>query len=313
MKEYKTFELTDKETGEVIDSTKLEIKDGSRVGINATTKDQRESYKHKQELNKEIKAFIEENEGAFVHLMFKYGAPIFRELEEKEPGSKCNTHVIRFMMLATCLTFGGKLFDSNKNRVKKSSLKNIWGTTSKNSINETYNLLMECKYIYETEEGYLMLNEDIVVKGAIENFEELRKQDHSFTYTRIFVDNLKAMYQGTESKQRKQLANLFKALPYINFKYNVFCANPTETDETKVEPLTWTDLARLCGYEDKKNIAKFKKDLTSLGIFDRSVIGQFETRAGRVIIVNPRVYYGGDDVNDIKYLYNLFDWLDGIK
>ena len=186
MKEYKTFELTDKETGEVINSAKLEMKPGSQIGIKATTEQQRESYKHKQELNQAIKEFIEENEGAFVHLIFKYGTPIFKELEEKAPGSKCNTHVIRFMMLATCLTFGGKLFDSNKNRVKKSSLKNIWATTSKNSINETYNLLMECGYIYETEEGYLMINEDIVVKGAIENFEELRKQDHSFTYTRVF-------------------------------------------------------------------------------------------------------------------------------
>lgn len=313
MKEYKTFELTDKETGEVISTTKAEIKPGTQVGIKATTEDQRESYKHKLELNKEIKAFIEENEGVFVHLMFKYGAPIFKELEEKAPGSKCNTHVIRFMMLTTCLTFGGKLFDSNKNEVKKSSLKKIWDTTSKNSINDTYNLLKECGYIYETEEGYIMINEDLVIKGAIENFEELRKQDHSFTYTRVFIDNLREMFNNTEPRQRKQLANLFKVLPYINFKYNVFCTNPTETDETKIKPLNWTDLAKLCGYDDKKQVTRFKKDLISLGIFGRSVIGQFETKAGKVIIVNPKVYYGGDDTNDVKYLYNLFDWLDGIK
>lgn len=313
MKEYKTFELTDKETGEVINSAKLEMKPGSQIGIKATTEQQRESYKHKQELTQAIKEFIAENEGSYVHLLFKYGAPLFQKLEEKVPGNKNNTHVIRFMMLATCLTFGGKLFDSNKNRVKKSSLKNIWDTTSKNSINETYNVLMECEYIYETEEGYIMLNEELIVKGAIENFEELRKENHSFTYTRIFVDNLKAMYEGTEPKQRKQLANLFKALPYINFKYNVFCANPTETDEEKLELLTWKDLAELCGYVDKKHIAKFKKDLTSLSIFDRSVIGQFENKYGKIIVVNPKVYYGSDDVNEVKNLQQLFDWADGKK
>ena len=307
MKEYKTFELTDKETGEVISTTKAEIKPGTQVGIKATTEDQRESYKHKLELNKEIKAFIEENEGVFVHLMFKYGAPIFRELEEKAPGNKCNTHVIRFMMLTTCLTFGGKLFDSNKNRVKKSSLKKIWDTTSKNSINDTYNLLKECGYIYETEEGYIMINEDLVIKGAIENFEELRKQDHSFTYTRVFIDNLREMYLNTEPKQRKQLANLFKILPYINFKYNVFCTNPTEIDKTKLELLNWTDLARLCGYEEKKHIAEFKKGLMNLKIYGYDVVGYFERSSGMTIIVNPKVYYGGDDVKDVKYLYDLFE------
>lgn len=306
MKEYKTFELTDKETGEVISTTKAEIKPGTQVGIKATTEEQRDSYKHKLELNKEIKAFIEENEGVFVHLMFKYGAPIFRELEEKAPGNKCNTHVIRFMMLTTCLTFGGKLFDSNKNRVKKSSLKNIWDTTSKNSINDTYNLLKECGYIYETEEGYIMINEELVIKGAIENFEELRKQDHSFTYTRVFVDNLREMYLNTEPKQRKQLANLFKILPYINFKYNVFCTNPTEIDKKELDLLDWADLAKLCGY-DKSQVARFKKDLMNLKIFGYDVIGEFNRSSGMTIIVNPKVHYGGDDTNDVRYLYDLFD------
>lgn len=306
MKEYKTFELTDKETGEVISTTKAEIKPGTQVGIKATTEDQRESYKHKLELIKEIKEFIEENEGSYVHLLFRYGAPIFRELEEKAPGSKCNTHVIRFMMLTTCLTFGGKLFDSNKNEVKKSSLKKIWDTTSKNSINDTYNLLKECGYIYETEEGYIMINEELVIKGAIENFEELRKQDHSFTYTRVFIDNLREMYLNTEPKQRKQLANLFKILPYINFKYNVFCTNPTEIDKKELDLLDWADLAKLCGY-DKSQVARFKKDLMNLKIFGYDVIGEFNRSSGMTIIVNPKVHYGGDDTNDVRYLYDLFD------
>lgn len=312
MSEYKTYELTDKETGEVISTAKQEIKQGSQVSIKVTTEEQRNSYKHKQELNEKIKAFIEENEGAFVHLMFRYGTPLFHKLEEKAPGNKSNTHIIRFMMLATCLTFGGNLFDSNRNRVKKSSLKNIWDTTSKNSINETYNLLLECEYIYVTKEGYIMLNEEIIVKGAIDNFEELRKEDHGLTYTRIFVDNLRDMFKGTEPKQRKHLANLFKILPYVNFKYNVFCSNPTEIDKTKLELLDWTDLAKICGY-NIDNASRLKKDLMKLKIYGYDVIGQFETGSGRTIKVNPKVYYSSNDVSDVRELYNcdMFDMIEG--
>lgn len=315
MKEYEEYELLNRTTGEIISTTKVEIKEGTRIGINTTTEDQRESYKRHQESIEEIKEAIAEDEGAFFHLIYKYGNIIFKELEKKVSGNKNNIHIVRFMMLATCLTFGGKLFDDNKNRVKKSSLKKIWDVENRNSINETYKLLLECGYIYETEEGFIMINEEIVVKGVIKDFiEELKKEDGRYTYTRVFVDNVKEMYYGTESKQRKQLANLFKALPYINFKYNVFCANPTETDEEKLELLTWTDLARLCGYDDKKQVARFKKDLTNLGIFNRSVIGQFETRAGKkVIVVNPKVYYGGNDINDVKDLQRLFDWADKLN
>lgn len=313
MKEYKTFELTDKETGEIISSAKLEIKQGSQVSIKTTTEEQRNSYKHKQELNEQMKEFIKENEGAFVHLIFKYGRPLFQELEKRAPGNKSNIHVIRFMMLATCLTFGGKLFDDNKNEVKKSSLKNIWDVQNRNSINETYNLLMECEYIYETEEGYLMINEDLIIKGAMDNFDKLKEENPGLVYRRVFIDNLKTMYHGTESKQRKQLANLFKALPYIHFRYNVFCSNPTEEDETKLELLNWTDLARLCGYEEKKNIAKFKKDLFALKIYGYDVIGEFRTGSGSTIKVNPKVYYGGDDVKDVKNLYgsDMFNMIEG--
>jgi hypothetical protein len=115
------------------------------------------------------------------------------------------------------------------------------------------------------------------------------------------------MVKSTEPKQRKQLANLFKALPYINFKYNVFCENPTETDKTKIKPLTWTALARLCGYEDKKNIAKFKKDLLNLKIYEQDVIGEFSHGFNkRSIVVNPAIYYGGINADDVKGISALF-------
>lgn len=311
MSEYKTYELTDKETGEVISTRKQEIKYGSQVSIKTTTEEQRNSYKQHEESVEAIKEAIAEDEGAFIHLIYKYGTVIFRELEEKVPGNKNNIHVIRFMMLATCLTFGGNLFDSNKHRVKKSSLKRIWDVQNRNSINETYDLLMECGYIYETEEGYIMLNEEIVVKGAMKDFiKELQLEDGRYTYTRVFIDNVKEMYYGTEPKQRKQLANLFKALPYIHYKYNVFCTNPTEADAEKVEVLTWTDLARLCGYDDKKQVARFKKDLINLNISNHGVIGEFTRSSVKIICVNPKVYYGSHDVKYVQDLQRLFDWAD---
>lgn len=117
------------------------------------------------------------------------------------------------------------------------------------------------------------------------------------------------MYKGTEPKKRKQLANLFKILPYINFKYNVFCANPTETDESKLILYTWTDLARLCS-ENEKNVTRFKKDLMKLRVYGFEVIGQFETGSGKSICVNPKVYYSGADISEVKHLYSMFRMCD---
>lgn len=305
MSEYKTYDLIDKETGEVIDSKTVEIKPGRRTGVSTSTEDQRDAYKHKLELDKEMADFIKENEGAFIHLIYKYGSVIFKELEEKLSGNKSNIHIIRFIILATYMTFGGKLFDDDKHRIKKSSLKHIWDVSNRNSINETYNLLLECGYIYE-EEGYIMINDKMIIKGEITDIiNELKKDDNRYTYTRLFVNNIKSMYYGTEQKQRKQLANLFKILPYVNFKYNVFCSNPTEIDEIKLELLSWGDLAELCGY-DRTNVTRFKKDLWNLKVYNHCVIGEFHCEAGMAICVNPKVYYGGDDVSDVRNLYAMF-------
>ena len=259
-----------------------------------------------------IKEFTDE-QGAFVNLIFKYGPIIFKEIEDKTPGNKANTHEIRFIILAVKTNYKGELVNDRK-RVKKADLSKIWETSSKNSINETYNLLKECGYIYETEEGYLMIDKDMVIKGAMDRMKDLQKEDGSYTFTRLFVDNIEDMYYGTESSKRKQLANLFKILPYINYKYNVFCSNPTEEDETKLKLLNWTDLARMCGYEEKKNISKFTKDLKSLSINGHSVIGQFETRAGsKVIVVNPKIYYSGNNLDDVRGIEALFRMVDGRK
>lgn len=308
MKEYEETIITkDKETGEIIGTKIVEINPGETVLVKVIPENPNEFCENKKELDKQIKNFIEKNEGAFISLIYKYNATIFKELEEKAPGSKCTLHIIRFMMLATRLTFGGKLLDKNGHRVKKSTLMKIWDTSSRNSRNETYDLLKECGYVYETEEGYIMINEDMVIKGAITDIiKELKKEDKDFTCVRVFVKNLEEMFNNTEPKQRKQLANLFKILPYINFKYNVFCANPTETEEENLKPLNWTELTKLCGY-DESQVTRFKKSLMTLKVFGSSVIGQFESETtGKIIIVNPKIYYGGDDVKDVEYLYGLF-------
>ena len=309
MSEYTTYELTNTKTGEVIASTTVEVTPGKQVGITATSEESRNANRRHQE---DIEEMREEIDDAYFHLIYKYGTVIFRELEEKLSDNKNNIHIIRFVILASYITWHGNLSDSNDHKIKKSSLMKIWDTTSRNSINETYDLLLECGYIYLTEEGYIMINKDMVIKGKMKYFyNELKKQDKRYTYTRDYIDNVRAMYYGTETKQRKQLANLFKALPYIHYKYNIFCSNPTETDKDKIKPLNWTDLARLCGYEEKKHVAKFKKDLISLGVHDRSVIGQFENRLGnKIIVVNPTIYYGDNDLSEVKELQQLFDWVD---
>lgn len=282
------------------------IKDGEEIEI--YNKKQRDAFKKKMEKENAMREHIQCNEGEFVNFIYKYMCPAFAKLEEHEKckGNKANIHIIRFIKLATHINFKNNLYDDNNNRIKKSSLSKIWDVKDRKGINDTYNLLKELEYIKETEEGYIMINESLIKKGDMENFKNIKKDDIDNTYTRLFSTNIQNMYLNTESKNRKQLANLFKILPYVNFKYNVFCENPIETDIDKIIPMTWTDLARVCGYEEKNHVTRFKKDLFKLKIYGYNVIGQFLTDSGYEILVNPKIYYSGDDIKDVEQLYAMF-------
>lgn len=310
---YKRVQAIDTDTGEILGN--ILLKEGSeQLILKVVNEKQSDAIKKKNSNNSDIIEHIQKNEGAFVHLIYKYTQPLMETLQSKCEGNKSNIHIIRFIQLATYSTFGGKLFDKNRNEIKKSSLSKIWDVkNNRKSINETYELLMECGYIYETEEGKIMISEDLIVKGVIEDFKKLKREDANLTYTRLFTQNIQDMYLGTVPTQRKQLANLFKVLPYINFKHNVFCENPTETDPKKLKLHTWTDLARLCGYDEKKQIARFKKDLWTLRIYGFDTIGEFKTQSGMAICVNPKIYYSGDNIEDVNRLYVMFEMVQGKK
>ena len=70
--------------------------------------------------------------------------------------------------------------------------------------------------------------------------------------------------------------------------------------------MKWSDLARLCGYDEKKQLARFKKDFFNLSISGYDVIGQFTSKSGYSIVINPKVFYGGNDIEDVKALYAMF-------
>ena len=311
MKEYKfkRVQAIDTDTGEVLGNVLLKNKSEQLV-MKVVNEKQVRAIKKKTENKVTISEHIEQNEGSFVHFIYKYGKPIMESLELKCGGNKANIHIIRFIQLATYSTFVGKLFDSNMNRIKRSSLKTIWDTTIKNSIKENYDLLIECGYIYETEEGYIMISDDLIVKGAIDDFKKLKKDDKDLTYTRLFSKNIQSLYEGTEPKARKQLANLFKILPYINFKHNILCANPTETDKNKLELLNWSDVARICNVDENKNLTRFKNELWKLKIYGYNTIGQFSSGNSYYICVNPKLYYSGDNIEDVDFLYKSFEMLE---
>ena len=263
-------------------------------------KNQSDALIEKNKKTNNMREYLNDNEfGRFFHMIYKYNQPMFEDLRKIVPKSKVNITIVRFTVLVAHISLHGK--------VKKSMLTEVWDTENRNGINETYKFLLDCKFICISKDGFITINENIVREKIKDHIKELRKEDKSYTYTRVFCESILKLYYETEINKRKQLANLYAILPYINFKYNRLCNNPTETDNLEVEPLSWTDLCDICEY-DKSHAARLRKDLMKLKINGQYVL--MDTICGEdenIIIVNPRIYYAGDNVNELKAIMDLFE------
>ena len=298
----KRYDLVDTETGYVVDC--VDISDSQEASIFIKNPKKAEYRKARTEFME----FLNQNQGAFVHLIYNYGKPIFGDILDNVGQAKGNTHIVRLLLLASYLNYKNNLYDNNNHRIKKSSLGKIWNTSSRNSINETFEVLTKYGYIAE-KGGYIIMNSDKVVKGEVINFNKNKKKDQSLTYVRVFIDSLQELYNNSSAKARKQLAQFYKVLPYVHYEYNVVCHNPLEADENAIEPMTWTELAEICGIDADKNLTRFKKDLFTLKINGNKTIGEFKTGIAKneyKLVINPSLYYAGSHIEHLIGVMKLF-------
>lgn len=128
--------------------------------------------------------------------------------------------------------------------------------------------------------------------------------NNKYESAKLYIENMQDMYYNTTESKRGYIGCLIKLIPWINTKYNILCSNPQETEEDKLDLLTWEDVARLCGYE---NTDKFKKNILSLKIKGYNAAKCLVHGRGMAIYINPKVCYKGNNITDLLALYALFN------
>lgn len=254
-----------------------------------TTENQKEFIEEK----KDFREFLRINQGDYTHAIYQYGTEYLGEIS--------NLDLVRLCILATYSSSSGKCYDKNRNEVKKTSLPQIWDVDRKN-ITTTYNNLLKVKAIFLDEWDNIIINTSLFKYGKMEEI-DMDKQ----TYTRMFNEKLLGLYHNTSKKGRKQIGMMIRLLPHINYRYNVLCKNPDAHIKEELQPLTWMDICDILGQDADSTVTRTKNSLMKLKVDDYSVIGQFITSDGYHLVINPKVYYSGNNLEDIKHLYTMFD------
>lgn len=152
--------------------------------------------------------------------------------------------------------------------------------------------------------GFLVCaRERVIIPKDVMLYGNVAKNISLDSYIRVYQEYIRTFYESATKKQKRNLGNLYKLAPYLNFKWNVVCSTPTYTQLEDIEPYYAQELVQLMGYSknnyqliiDKIKDLEFisgstKYRLVVHGLRGRNFCGGF--------FINPYFMYRGKDIEE---------------
>ena len=224
-------------------------------------------------VNKEKQTFNSD----FTWIVFEYGKELLPNIKDQS--------LVRLIYLSTICDYDGVLPPKSVIKKKLKLSDKYWSYFFKEM--RSNNLIME-----DEETGALCLNKDFFIKGSLKEMSDKRD------CTRLFCNFIQDVYDACDNiKSINQISYLYKLIPFVNRRTNIVCYNPKEQDPEKVYPITLGEFCDMIGYS-RKNARRLVSDLLSLKCNGQNLIGFFVTNLNQTswkIIVNPHIYYGGQN------------------
>ena len=237
--------------------------------------------------------------GGFVNVMFVNNELLFNDILNPQD-------TFRFIFLSTHL-------DYNTNLLVKKGLCNEKIPMNKNDIYFKMKLskrtfeyfwtnLLENECIYEVE-NKVYINPKYFTKG---------KQEKDVNqFSRIYIETIRFLYEGSNSRNHRNLGYIMKLLPKMNYKTNFIVHNPNEDNILNLQPYTLKDICDdLKMSIDKSNMRKFYKTLNETTV-------EMEGRKYKVFskittddkydfyLINPLIAYKGKYMSDVHKMLEL--------
>lgn len=280
-----------------------------------TQEQRRERYLKSQEAkDKELKRSIVERKrldqdvSNFVWYLYK-------ECQEQFPDMK-QPYLPRLMYTATFLTYDGCLTDEQHHKMTRLDLEKKL-KLSRNAFASFFNDMV-AKSIFKIKDGYVYINTNIFFRGNLTTKKLQTIYVNGNHVTRMYVDTVRYLYEHAPPQSHKKLGYVFQLIPFINYKYNVLCYNPYETNQKMIQHMTVEDFANQIGFDihNVNNLYRslFEPRFVIDGDEYKAVIGIDcgEHMFGKYrIVMNPRLYYAGQDPDDVKTL-DVLNENDGV-
>lgn len=209
----------------------------------------------------------------------------------------------KFMYLCSYSDYEGNLNWGNEYRgayrgnMRGKDLEEVLGLTRANA-HIVKKKLIALGALIEKEDNTLTVSKKLCIRGKLIG---RNKQDSS----RVFDDYIKELYVNSNVREHTRLGRFLLLLPYINVNHNVLCFNTAEKDPYKVQVLTIQDITTIMG-SDVSHARRTQNDLLKSTVGGEPIFGIFHLWGSETFVVNPRVFYKGNDSDCLEPIANLF-------
>lgn len=214
---------------------------------------------------------------------FRYEAlkPVFSQLK--------SSTITRIMYMATYLSTNGYLVYGNNKSIKDGLLSEIMKLPYK-TYYSFWNEIVENNIAYK-KDNRIYLNGDYFLKGKMYKLK-------GTSCMRVMVDGNRKLYENsTEIRDHKKISYIYKLIPYINKEWNELCYNPEEPEQDYIKNMKISTLGDIIGYAP----SKIRRCIDQLCEFDIDGKPIIEYTSDKKLIVNPDIYYAGNNIDSVKF------------
>lgn len=272
--------IVDYETGEIIENVSRVITEDEDKKIRA--------YKQLQQQRKSLRDLMKRHCGGFY--FYRYDK-LIEQLNDD------TATAFRFLYLCACADSDGRIVKyNNEYCCTKEDFTYIFDRPLR-TVRKYVDDLLTNKLLYKDGAEY-KLNPMYYSIGMDDSFKR--------NSIRTFNKAIKELYYNSDPKEHKVIGKILKLVPFINIYNNVLCWNIEETDEKLIQPLTLRDIMNIVHPGTNYSYDVVDK-LQTLFIKGEPVLGNFSSVKQQQYIINPRLFYRGNNVEDLRAVIEQFD------
>lgn len=253
--------------------------------------EERESYRRKVEQTAELRESVEAQKelcGDFYWTLFDVREEYYPEVSDSLLAKI--VYLITYMDYETNLLVIQDSSTSPKRPMLKKDVAQII-RLHRCKFSRFWDELLATRIVSEEPDGKLRVS-PLFCKGSL-----TRKNK---TAIKVFTHAVRYMYENIDVRSHQYIAYLFRLIPYINLRYNVFCQNPLETEKSEIVRMTAKDMCHLFGLDDSQ-VKRFIKTLFKLSFIDKNgdkrsvitLVTNYKNDGERnFVLINPQFYAG---------------------